>query len=261
MRAERRPVRVVGAFEPAFVGPRHRLRTSLLVRLLLSGRPGQELINVGAGQGTLSGELERRGFRVTSVDPSPRAIELLQARCAGPVVSARAETLPFADELFDGAVLGEVLEHLNDDLFGLRGVVRVVRAGGVVALSVPANPDRFGTSDEWAGHRRRYSRQRLLDLCSSAGLEVERLCPWGFPVSSCYHRWIYEPWLEHAGPVRPRRALRPLIVGLDLALQLDRLFVGVERGALGYLVLARKPRLRQRPADANLPHDRANDGQ
>jgi len=166
---------------------------------------------------------------------------LLQAGCAGPVVSARAEDLPFRDGFFDAAVLGEVLEHLDDDLAGLRGVGRVVRDGGVVAVSVPAHPDWFGPSDEWAGHRRRYNREQLHDLCLSAGLEVERLCPWGFPVSSCYHRLIYEPRLQRVGPIRPRPALRPLIAALELALQLDRLFVGVECGALGYLLLARKP--------------------
>src|SRR5205085_6041131 len=157
---------IEGGFRPTFVGPRHRLRESLLLGLLLSGRPGAKVANVGAGQGTLSELLERRGFEVTSVDPSPEAVALLRERCRGPVVSASAEDLPFPDESFDAAVLGEVLEHVDDDLAGLRNVVRVVRPGGVVAISVPRNPHWFGPSDEWAGHKRRYTRQALLDLCS-----------------------------------------------------------------------------------------------
>ena len=59
-------------FQPDFVGPRHRLRESLLLRLLLSARPGPALLNVGAGQGTFSQLLESRGFAVTSVDPWSR---------------------------------------------------------------------------------------------------------------------------------------------------------------------------------------------
>ena len=81
-------------FRPEFVGPRHRLRESLLLRLLLSGRPGARVVNVGAGQGTLSQLLEQRGFLVTSVDPSPEALALLRERCAGPVVSAEAASRP-----------------------------------------------------------------------------------------------------------------------------------------------------------------------
>jgi len=107
--------------------------------------------------------------------------------------------------------------------------------------SVPANPAFFGPSDEWAGHYRRYTRQALLELCADGGLTVERLEPWGFPVSSFYHRRIYEPRLSAQGPAEPRWYLRPAIAALGAALQLDRLFVGVERGALGYLLLTRRP--------------------
>ena len=39
---------------------------------------GPALLNVGAGQGTFSQLLEARGFEVTSVDPSPAAVELLR---------------------------------------------------------------------------------------------------------------------------------------------------------------------------------------
>jgi SAM-dependent methyltransferase len=227
-------------FEPDFVGPRHRLRESLLLRRLLSARPGPALLNVGAGQGTFSQLLEGRGFAVTSVDPSPDAVELLRARVHGPVLAASAGELPFEEVSFDGAVLGEVLEHIEDDLAALREVARVVRPGGVVAASVPANPAWFGSSDEWAGHHRRYTREALLELCADATLTVERLEPWGFPISSFYHRRIYEPRLSAQGPAAPRWYLRPAVAALGAALQLDRLFVGVERGALGYLLLARK---------------------
>jgi SAM-dependent methyltransferase len=227
-------------FDPDFVGPRHRLRESLLLRLFLSARPGHAVVNVGAGQGTFSQLLEAHGFEVTSVDPLPEAIELLRARVRGPVLAGTAESLPFEDTSFDAAVLGEVLEHLDDDLAGLREVARVVRPGGAVAISVPANPDWFGPSDEWAGHRRRYTRQALADLCAKGGLEPERLEPWGFPVSSFYHRRIYEPRLTAQGPARPRPWMRPAVAALGAALQLDRLFVGVDRGALGYLLLGRK---------------------
>ena len=228
-------------FDPDFVGPRHRLRESLLLRLLLSARPGHELLNVGAGQGTFTQLLEARGFEVTSVDPSPAAVDLLRERARGAVLAAAAESLPFGDASFDGAVLGEVLEHVEDDLAGLREVARVVRPAGVVAISVPANPDWFGPSDEWAGHHRRYTRAALAELCSGAGLDVERLSPWGFPVSSFYHRRVYEPRLSASGPAAPTRSQRPAIAALGAALQIDRLFVGVERGALGYLALARRP--------------------
>src|SRR5207245_5947 len=110
-----------------------------------------------------------------------------------------------------------------------------------VAVSVPANPRYFGPSDRWAGHVRRYSRAELLELTHAAGLRVERCDAWGFPFSTLYHRHVYDRHIERRGPDAPRGAFRPAVSMLGLLLNVDRLFVGVERGALGYLLVARKP--------------------
>jgi len=228
-----------GAFDSDFVGPRHRLREDLLLRLFLSGEPGRTVLNAGAGQGSFTRLLEERGFAVTSTDVSSDALALLRTRAAGPVVDAPLELLPFADDSFDAAVLGEVLEHIEDHEQALREVGRVVRSDGPVAISVPANPRYFGPSDRWAGHVRRYTRAELVDVVGGAGLLVERVRPWCFPASSLYHRRLYDRRMARVGAVEPGAGAGPLLVVLRALLSLDRLFVGVERGALGYLLLAR----------------------
>jgi SAM-dependent methyltransferase len=214
---------------PEFVGPRHELRERLLLDLFLSARPGPEVLNGGAGQGTLSRKLVDLGYEVTSVDVAPVSEEVLEADLA---------SLPFRPETFDSAVLGEVLEHIEDDRGALEEVHRVLRPKGVLALSVPANPKLHGPSDVWAGHVRRYTRPELLKTCNAAGFTVHRCLAWGFPVSRLYHRHVYERYLDRRGPAAPNRRTRPLVAVLGALLQLDRLFVGVERGALGYLALA-----------------------
>jgi SAM-dependent methyltransferase len=224
---------------PDFVGPRHELRERLLLDLLLSARPGPEVLDGGAGQGTMSRRLAELGFDVTSTDASPDAAAALRQRVPGAaVIEADLTSLPFEDASFDAAVLGEVLEHIEDDRAALGEVARVLRPGGVLALSVPANPKLFGPSDTWAGHVRRYTRPELLEACSSAGFTVRRCLGWGFPMSRLYHRHVYERYLDRRGPAGPTRRHRPLVSVVGALLQLDRLFVGVERGALGYLALA-----------------------
>jgi ubiquinone/menaquinone biosynthesis C-methylase UbiE len=228
------------SFDTDFVGPRHRLRESLLLKLFLGAGPGQAVLNAGAGQGSFSLLLQQRGFEVTSLDASPEAVELLRRRVRGAVLQADVGELPFADDAFDAAVLGEVLEHIEDDQVALHEVMRVLRPGGVVAISVPANPAHFGPSDEWAGHVRRYTRDGLLSLAESEGLKVERCKAWGFPFSTLYHRHLYEPRLQRVGAKQLSRASGgPALRALGLVLATDRLFVGIERGALGYLLVGR----------------------
>jgi SAM-dependent methyltransferase len=223
---------------PDFVGPRHELRERLLLDLFLSAGPGPDVLNAGAGQGTLTQKLAEVGYEVTSTDVSPHAVELLHGRTPGRTVEADLTSLPFADASFDAVVLGEVLEHVEDDRRALVEVARVLRQEGVLALSVPANPKLFGPSDVWAGHVRRYTRPELLDACSAAGFTVRRCVAWGFPMSRLYHRHVYERYLNRRGPARPQRQHGPFVALVGGLLQLDRLFVGVERGALGYLALA-----------------------
>ena len=223
---------------PEFVGPRHELREKLLLDLFRSGSPGPRVLNAGAGAGSFSLRLAENGFDVTSVDASSAAVEVLRGRVTGEVARADVTALPFADAAFDAAVLGEVLEHVEDDRGALEEVARVLRPGGVLAVSVPADPKRFGPSDRWAGHVRRYSRQELLSACEAGGFTVERCRAWGFPFAALYHRYLYERRLDRHGASAPRRWERPALAVLSAILQVDRLFVGVERGALGYLLLA-----------------------
>jgi SAM-dependent methyltransferase len=189
----------------------------------------------------MSARLERHGFEVTSTDVSEAAVELLRERLAGEVHQADLTALPFEDGRFDGVVLGEVLEHVQKDREALAEVERVLSPGGVLALSVPANPKLFGPSDEWAGHVRRYTRPALLEACAAAGFTVHRCVGWGFPFSRLYHRHVYERYLDRRGATRPDGRQKPLVAAVGALLQVDRLFVGVERGALGYLLLASAP--------------------
>jgi hypothetical protein len=61
--------------------------------------------------------------------------------------------------------------------------------------------------------------------------------PWGFPMSALYHRYVYDKRAAvlAADGAQPRLA----VSALRAALQIDRLFVGVDRGCLGYLAVAR----------------------
>lgn len=224
---------------PEFVGPRHELRERFLFDLLLAADPGPRILNVGAGQGSFTQLLEARGYDVVSTDLSESAVAVLESRVRGDVLQADLTDLPLPDGAFDGVVAGEVLEHIEAEGQALSEAGRVLRPGGVLVLSVPAHPAWFGASDRWAGHVRRYTRATLTRAIGDAGLELDRLRPWGFPMSALYHRAVYDK--RAAKLATDRREHRLAKRALGAALEIDRLFVGFERGCLGYLALARAP--------------------
>ena len=225
---------------PDFIGPRHELRETLLLQAFLGAVPGPRVLNVGAGQGTFTNRLTRRGFEVVSTEFGEPAVSALRNRVDGVVLEADATALPLATASFDAIVLGEVLEHIDDDELALREAGRVLMDGGVVSLSVPRNPNWFSSSDRWAGHVRRYTREELTARVETAGFRILTCSAWGFPISSLYHRTIYERAIRRHPPEQSLKPNRRAAAVLAVLLRLDRLFIGVERGALGYVLVARK---------------------
>jgi len=101
--------------------------------------------------------------------------------------------LPFPDGYFDGVILSEILEHIDDDVAGLREVWRVLKPGGVVVITVPnanypflwdpinktletvfhRHIQRGFLAGIWANHVRLYERDDLRRAVEQAGFIVE----------------------------------------------------------------------------------------
>lgn len=228
--------------DPDFQGPRHELRERLLLKEFLAATPGPVVLDVGAGSGTFSNLLAARGFDVTSTDVTEEALEVLHGRVSGMVMRADATSLPFQPAAFDAVVLAEVLEHVEDDAAALSESARVMKPNGILAVTVPRNPAWFSRSDRWAGHFRRYARETLVDRVEAAGFEVLTCKAWGFPISALYHRTVFERAVSRRAdsPARPGALVRVALAILGGLLRLDVLFVGHERGALGYILAARR---------------------
>jgi len=75
----------------------------------------------------------------------------------------------------DSVVCLNVLEHIEDDLQGLRNIHTALRTGGRAIILVPHGQEIFGTLDTALGHYRRYSHQELTEKMESTGFRVERV--------------------------------------------------------------------------------------
>lgn len=119
----------------------HRSRTAenSAAYLLPVLRPGDRVLDLGSGPGTITCDLAGLVAEVVAVEQTEAALDLTRQEAARRGVTnlgfqaADAHRLPFPDDSFDVAHAHQVLQHLPDPVTALRELARVVRPGGYVA--------------------------------------------------------------------------------------------------------------------------------
>ena len=101
--------------------------------------------------------------------------------------------MPYPADCFDAVILSEVLEHIDDDVRGLAEAFRVLKPGGILAVTVPnANYPFFWDpinkvleslfnwhikrgplAGLWANHLRLYTGSQLRGAVQAAGFLIE----------------------------------------------------------------------------------------
>ena len=212
---------------------------------------GTRVLDLGCGGGRHAFEAHRRGARVVALDRDwdelDGAAAILEgmneagegpADSRGGVVRGDALTLPFPDGAFDHVIAAEILEHIPADQAAMAELVRVLRPGGTMAVTVPRwLPERicWALSDDYhdvpGGHVRIYTRAELEAKLGRAGLAVGGhhhahglhspywwlrcavgVLDDGHPLARAYHRLLVWDIMKRPAATRlTERALNPLI--------------------------------------------------
>jgi SAM-dependent methyltransferase len=218
------------------------------------------VLDLGCGAGRHAYGALRRGADVIALDWSAEEVVVVRDTMAAMDVAGEVPpnarstavrgdltALPFPDARFDRVIAAEVLEHIPADSAAMAEIARVLRPGGLVAVTVPRwFPERicWALSDDYhsnpGGHIRIYTRTDLATKLERVGLRQYGAhhahglhspywwlkCAVGVDrehaLPKLYHRLLV--WDITARPLATRvaeRALNPLI-GKSLVLYLRK---------------------------------------
>jgi len=163
------------------LSPRATLRWSVARRLVEQVRPGT-VLELGCGLGAVGVRLAKVA-RYTAAEPDESSWRTARDRI-GPLGGTviHGDHTAVEGGPFDLVCAFEVLEHIEDDAAALAQWLPLVRPGGHLLLSVPADPDRFGPSDELVGHYRRYTAVLLDERLAKAGAADVSVVHYGWPL-------------------------------------------------------------------------------
>jgi SAM-dependent methyltransferase len=213
--------------------------------------PGERVLDMGCGAGRHAFELYRRGAHVVAFDRDEKELAAVATMfgamdlegqvpetASARTVTGDALSLPFPDDSFDKIVAAEVLEHIPDDMAAMTELLRVLKPGGRLAVTVPSwLPERicWALSEDYhtapGGHVRIYTRAELEAKLKAIGFEVGGhhhahglhapywwiKCAVGVdneshPLASAYHRLLVWDIMKRPRATRlADRVLNPLI--------------------------------------------------
>jgi glycosyltransferase involved in cell wall biosynthesis/ubiquinone/menaquinone biosynthesis C-methylase UbiE len=184
---------------------------------------GQRVLDCGCGMGVylmMLGKLRR--LRLFGLDGSMERLRWARReQVPAELLCTDITRLPYADNSFDRVLMSEVLEHIGDDRRAAREVLRVLKPGGILALSVPhadypfwwdpinKTLERAGRAPLrsagpitglWSQHWRLYRADQIHEVLASAGFQIEAIeeqTHYSFPFIHLIVYSIGKPLIEH----------------------------------------------------------------
>jgi SAM-dependent methyltransferase len=143
---------------------------------------GEQVLELGAGIGNMTRHLAPKRKRYVATDLDEEQLSRLRNRfqhrqnlsvCRCDLTNS-ADFSPFAGQM-DSVVCLNVLEHIEDDLLGLRNIHSALKPGGRAIILVPHGQEVFGSLDKVLGHFRRYTHAELQEKMETVGFHVDRI--------------------------------------------------------------------------------------
>lgn len=188
-------------------------------------QPTDVLLDCGAGTGLFAQEMSAN-CRVLVLDDHEDALRFLRQRFKPEqILSLAGDRVPLPDRSLEYVTALDVLEHVPDDAAVVRGFHRLLKPGGVCAVTVPASMALWSDWDVALHHFRRYKREQLRALFPSHDWEIVHVNYTNvaaYPAVWAIRKWrAWRPAATTAGRAEDRlppawlnRGLRTVFVGM-----------------------------------------------
>lgn len=141
---------------------------------------GKSLFEVGCGNGLIINQFEQAyGATVDGCDLNLFALKQAKTQRGKLYCLNIFEHPKFLQKKYDGVLLMDVIEHIDDDSTFLRAAIQYVNDEGLVLINVPAINHFFSKYDVAAGHKRRYDKEMMRKLLTENNIEPLVISYWG----------------------------------------------------------------------------------
>jgi SAM-dependent methyltransferase len=156
---------------------------------ILPGLKG-DILEVGSGIGTFSQKILRdvQHSHITLTDISLPYIKKLEERFSKSNsnnannistykldLNCKADYEEIGYEKFDSIIAINVLEHVEDDIFALQELYKMLKSEGILIILVPCHKFLYNVIDTNVGHVRRYTKKDLEFKIRKTRFSIERM--------------------------------------------------------------------------------------
>lgn len=188
--------------------------------LVTQFKPQDKILNIGVGGCLFEHIALEKNLDTYSLDPSEKAIKKLQTLLGKDHAKVGySQSIPFENDFFDGVVMSEVLEHLDDETLRLSvsEVYRVLKVNGKFVGTVPYCENlseqivmcpKCGEKFHRWGHVQRFDdvtmKHLLQNHFSSLGVKPKMFIPWNTlnwkgKVSAVFHYLLFIVNIKKSG--------------------------------------------------------------
>lgn len=189
------------------------------------------LLDVGCASGEFLLAAQARGWEVYGLETSPLGAELARQRTGAEIYVGTLDTAPYEEGWFDVITLWDVIEHVQSPSSYVGLITRLVRQGGMFALTTPnirsmaykllgRNWEVVGPND----HIYYFSPRTLTRLLKTNSFDVHVMH------TTAVEAATWRAWLRHPIPQKLAPSLRTVTLPITNRLLLgDELYVVARR--------------------------------